>query len=516
MKKYFIITVFAFVFSFSSLLAVDKKYVPENSVLVISSKINNIANKAGMSTKELMNAIIFNKLATNFSEERKDDRVSYSFQNEIVSLLDFEKNSKGLMLDTMDIAVIADVLDLEKLDMLMIRIALEERVDILSGDGLTFRYLELDDNLAFAWNKDIFTVLAFLDTENNYYASYIAQGIEPLGMFETAKLIFSKKSYRQDKALMDIYNKNNDMSAWFDSYYFYKVGMNLSASMYGLGNISTDTIDSWYKDSSIVVTMDFLNGKVNTVINSYYPNMSIDYTKIKKSLDNRVLKYVNDAGIIGFASLAFNSAEFGKLIDYALKQFEDTDASEQIEYTKSILNSAGIKNYEELLEMFGGDVFAYAFTETTNDYQNINYLVSLTLKDQEKVKSILEVVSTTQFDEADGGYYTSVGTDFNIYIKENMLYIGNNTAIENLLNNKPRVELAKTKVDLIKNKTFALYVDFKYLLKSPSFGNSNVDVLDDLYFTAEYVSKSESKMTVEINFIDKETNALTTIYNTLK
>lgn len=501
MKK--ILMVFAFAILASSVYAVDMKYIPENSKLVLSFSLDNISKKANLGTQELLNDFILGKIASNFLEYRDDPRVANTMTNAITNLLDFSKISRFIALDNFDsFAVMFDISNITNVDMTMIRIASQEDKLLSVANCGCYRYIILDDNTLLAWNDQVFAMA--LKNNNNFgYYETTTDGTN--GIINIANNIFTNGASLGSDTFIELEKDNSDILAWVDmdfiSLFFYEILV---------GSYNDDNFDLMmkevYSNSSLTAKLNFNDGNIDLILDSYTPNIPYDQIKLKKELDKKTYEFVMPEDNLGFLSLAFNSNE---LSDILKKMIGGSDIEEKFNEELRKSNSE-IKDLYEFINLLGGDIFASVWR---NEDYDPSYLVSISVSDEKKTTSLLSDFLVDNGISTNDGVLYGDGVDIQIYVKNDIVHIGNEDSISSVIAGKVPEGLDKSKVDLASKNMFSLYVDFDVLSEFYSRISSYTSNFQSLYVTSNPIDKIHSEIRANIELKDKSKNSLEVLYS---
>lgn len=502
MKKRLVMLMFIILASY--LYSVDIKYIPDNSKIVLSLSLDNISKKANFNTQELLNNIVLGKIASNFAEYRDDNRVIETMTNGVLSLLNFSNTSRiAIFTDYSSFAMMFDVLSLSNVDMTMIRIANQENRQISVSEYGYYRYLSLDENTLLAWNDEIFTVIL---KNNNYYTDGYEEDYSKESSITTiADSIFKKDMPLTNSTFVNLEKDKSDISAWVDMSY---LNERLSSLILGLGyNNDSGLLSGLYSNSSMTAKLNFYNGEVDLVLDTYTPN-SYDQMSLKKELDKKIYRFVPSENNLGFLSLAFRS---DALVNVLKGFIGESDIENNLNEELSSQN-IGINNIYDLLSLLGGDIFASVWSK--GEYDS-SYLISFTVSDKDKVKEILTnfMANDYELSEKNGGMLYSIGYD-SLYMKDNIIYIGDANSIDNVVNEKPVKGLENTKIDLALKNMFVLYIDFDIISKYDQ--TIKVNDFKSLYVTSNPVDKTHSEVRFKLELKNKNKNSLEVLYSLFK
>ena len=99
------------------------------------------------------------------------------------------------------------------------------------------------------------------------------------------------------------------------------------------------------------------------------------------------------------------------------------------------------------------------------------------------------------------------------YIKDSILYISDNSnVIDSIINGeKPATALSADKVEIAKNNTMALYLEFNSNLSLYGIGDEYTETFESVYLTSNILESNHTQMLLKVNTRDKEKNSLSII-----
>ena len=262
----------------------------------------------------------------------------------------------------------------------------------------------------------------------------------------------------------------------------------------------TATLDAKeaYKDAIITTKINFNNGDAQVLLDSYTPNYPYDSLLLKKELADNIYSFVNGENNYGFLSLAFNNKELSGYLKNIMGDMKNLPLSEELK----ALEENGI-DASKFIELFGGDIFVSVW-DNPNDNTNPNILASISITDTNSVKMILDALSEDSADDV----YTISG--YLCYIKDSILYLSSNSdIIDSIINGElPASSIAADKLNLAKNNTMSLYLEFNPNLSLYGIGDGYTELFESIYFTSNILENNHTQMIFKINTRDKEKNSL--------
>lgn len=167
-----------------------------------------------------------------------------------------------------------------------------------------------------------------------------------------------------------------------------------------------------------------------------------------------------------------------------------------------ILEEYGIDAYK-FIELLGGDIFVSVWDNPDNN-TDPNILASVSITDASSVEIILDALSEDSADDI----YTIGG--YLCYIKDSILYISSNyDIIDSIINGElPASSISSDKLDLAKNNTMSLYLEFDPNLSLYGVGDDYTEAFESIYFTSNILESNHTQMILKINTRDKERNSL--------
>lgn len=525
MKK--VLNIIIFIFISSLVYAVDLSYIPANSTLVASAKIDTLSEKIGVNTQTLLNDLFLKDLSEKYLALRKNKRVSDAMEN-VSTILDFSKTARFTSAFNVFYSVMLDIKDIKQLDKIMLLMARGEDTVIQVIEEEFFRYLELDENFAIAWNEDVFVLISksryidfdYLDAEE------ARTELEKIGFIksnlEYAKKIFGKKDTLKSDTLLSLEKENNDINFWINSSLTMQAMAGLYSFMFkytGYDEIMQKVYKE-YEDSSYTIAINFEKGLASAVINSYTPKFSFDSTKIKKTIDKKVYQFAPNDGF-GFLSIGVNTDIIMMAVNYLIK---DTELETYINETLASEGLGDIGGIEGLISLFGGDIFLSVWYDEDSTYtENIATILSISFKNQDAVKKITKYLfPNLEVDEKNENLYYDTDSNIAIFLKDNILYAGTKKAILTVSENSITV-VDKQKETLIQDNMFTIYVDANYFTKVLTENNylasDEAEILknfNSLEITSNPVSKTQQKTYIKLNLNNTDYNSIKVFYDILK
>lgn len=470
--------------------AVDKKYIPNNVDSVFSFNADVLAQKAEINIQDILNKFFMQQYADKYLEYRDDAFVAEVMTNKLNDYIDFSKTSRIVFFNGyQQMTLIFDVKDITELDKLMIKMASQEDKLIAVADNAAYRYLPLDEYNLISWNKEIFTVT--LKLKDNYWYN------EDLNKEDTtfvANYIFVNNTPLEDEKFLALENETNDSYIWANLSIL--ADENSDFSKFLFGRSYSGSRDS-YKDAILTTKINFNIGEANIVVDSYTPNYPYDSSLLKKELADNIYSFVDGENNYGFLSLAFNSKEFANHMRNIVGDFPLSEEFKALE-------DNGIDAYK-LIELLGGDIFVSVWDRPEDNVdESPALLISASITDTDTVKLILETLAEDSADDV----YTIGG--YLCYIKDSILYISENfNIIDSIVNgNAPKTTLSADKIELAKNNTMALYLEFNPGLALYGIGDSYTEAFESVYLTSNILESNHTQMVFKVTTRDKEKNSL--------
>ena len=167
-----------------------------------------------------------------------------------------------------------------------------------------------------------------------------------------------------------------------------------------------------------------------------------------------------------------------------------------------VLEEYNIDVYK-FIELLGGDIFVSVWDNPDNN-TDPNILASISITDTNSVEMILKSLSEDSADDI----YTISG--YLCYIKDSILYVSSNSdIIDSIINGElPALSIASDKLDLAKNNTMSLYLEFNPNLSLYGVGDDYTEAFESMYFTSNILDNNHTQMIFKINTRDKERNSL--------
>lgn len=482
-----ILTAILFITIFTvSAYSVERKYIPNTAEAIFSFNLESLSKKADSDLQQIFNSAFMQRLADSFLESRDDEKVAEIMTNRLAQLFDFSKDSKIIFLnDYGQLAVIIDILNIEELDKLMIKIASQEDKLISFSETVNYRYLRLDENTLISWNNEVFTVslrgLFFEDNDNIIYS---------------AENIF-KGNELENEYFISLENETNDFYAWVDLSFLSEEDSSLYKLLLELSGDIPNNVKDIYKDGVLTGKINFNDGEADMVFDTHLPNNDYDISSLKKVLSENIFNFVNGQNNYGFLSFSFDSLALAKIM-------ENIDFGSIFNYEiSSQLEKLGV-NSSTFFELLGGDIFASAW-DTPEETTAV--LFSISLKDEAKVKNILEALAEEREDDIyiiEGDYY---------YIKDSILYIVNEeTVINSIVKGEiPSSKLDEDKLKLAKENMFSFYFEFDIANLGLLFGLDALEDFKSIYLTSNILDNNHTQTVIKWEIKDKTKNFLTVI-----
>lgn len=482
-----ILTAILFITIFTvSAYSVERKYIPNTAGAIFSFNLDSLSKKADSDLQQIFNSAFMQRLADSFLESRDDEKVAEIMTNRLAQLFDFSKDSKIIFLnDYGQLAVIIDILNIEELDKLMIKIASQEDKLISFSETVNYRYLRLDENTLISWNNEVFTVslrgLFFEDNDNIIYS---------------AENIF-KGNELENEYFISLENETNDFYAWVDLSFLSEEDSSLYKLLLELSGDIPNNVKDIYKDGVLTGKINFNDGEADMVFDTHLPNNDYDISSLKKVLSENIFNFVNGQNNYGFLSFSFDSSALAKIM-------ENIDFGSIFNYEiSSQLEKLGV-NSSAFFELLGGDIFASAW-DTPEETTAV--LFSISLKDEAKVKNILEALAEEREDDIyiiEGDYY---------YIKDSILYIVNEeTVINSIVKGEiPSSKLDEDKLKLAKENMFSFYFEFDIANLGLLFGLDALEDFKSIYLTSNILDNNHTQTVIKCEIKDKTKNFLTVI-----
>lgn len=482
-----ILTAILFITIFTvSAYSVERKYIPNTAEAIFSFNLESLSKKADSDLQQIFNSAFMQRLADSFLESRDDEKVAEIMTNRLAQLFDFSKDSKIIFLnDYGQLAVIIDILNIEELDKLMIKIASQEDKLISFSETVNYRYLRLDENTLISWNNEVFTVslrgLFFEDNDNIIYS---------------AENIF-KGNELENEYFISLENETNDFYAWVDLSFLSEEDSSLYKLLLELSGDIPNNVKDIYKDGVLTGKINFNDGEADMVFDTHLPNNDYDISSLKKVLSENIFNFVNGQNNYGFLSFSFDSSALAKIM-------ENIDFGSIFNYEiSSQLEKLGV-NSSTFFELLGGDIFASAW-DTPEETTAV--LFSISLKDEAKVKNILEALAEEIEDDIyiiEGDYY---------YIKDSILYIVNEeTVINSIVKGEiPSSKLDEDKLKLAKENMFSFYFEFDIANLGLLFGLDALEDFKSIYLTSNILDNNHTQTVIKWEIKDKTKNFLTVI-----
>lgn len=482
-----ILTAILFITIFTvSAYSVERKYIPNTAEAIFSFNLESLSKKADSDLQQIFNSAFMQRLADSFLESRDDEKVAEIMTNRLAQLFDFSKDSKIIFLnDYGQLAVIIDILNIEELDKLMIKIASQEDKLISFSETVNYRYLRLDENTLISWNNEVFTVslrgLFFEDNDNIIYS---------------AENIF-KGNELENEYFISLENETNDFYAWVDLSFLSEEDSSLYKLLLELSGDIPNNVKDIYKDGVLTGKINFNDGEADMVFDTHLPNNDYDISSLKKVLSENIFNFVNGQNNYGFLSFSFDSSALAKIM-------ENIDFGSIFNYEiSSQLEKLGVDS-STFFELLGGDIFASAW-DTPEETTAV--LFSISLKDEAKVKNILEALAEEREDDIyiiEGDYY---------YIKDSILYIVNEeTVINSIVKGEiPSSKLDEDKLKLAKENMFSFYFEFDIANLGLLFGLDALEDFKSIYLTSNILDNNHTQTVIKCEIKDKTKNFLTVI-----
>ncbi|KLI29766.1 hypothetical protein [Brachyspira hyodysenteriae] len=477
--------------------AVDKKYIPNNVDSVFSINAGTMAEKGEINLQDIFNKFFMQQYADRYLEYRDDDFVAEVMTNRLNDYIDFSKTSRIVFFNGyQQMTLLFDVKDITELDKLMIKMASQEDKLVSVAENAAYRYLALDEYNLISWNKEIFSVT--LKLKDNYWYN---EELNKEDITNIANYVFINNTPLEDEKFLTLENETNDSYVWANLSLLADENSDFAKFLFGRSydGISKEA----YKDAVITTKINFNNGDAQVLLDSYTPNYPYDSLLLKKELADNIYSFVNGENNYGFLSLAFNSKELSNYLKNIIGDMTSLPLKEELK----ALEENGIDAYK-FIELLGGDIFVSVWDDPNADTdESPALLISASITDTDTVKVILQAFAEDVTDDI----YT-IGGNL-CYIKDSILYISDNSnVIDSIINGeKPATALSADKVEIAKNNTMALYLEFNSNLSLYGIGDEYTETFESVYITSNILESNHTQMLLKVNMRDKERNSLSII-----
>ncbi|MCZ9839841.1 DUF4836 family protein [Brachyspira hyodysenteriae] len=477
--------------------AVDKKYIPNNADSVFSINAGVMAEKGELNLQDILNRFFMQQYADRYLEYRDDAFVAEVMTNKLNDYIDFSKTSRIVFFNGyQQMTLLFDVKNITELDKLMIKMASQEDKLVSVAENAAYRYLALDEYNLISWNKEIFSIT--LKLKDNYWYN---EELNKEDITNIANYVFINNTPLEDEKFLALENETNDSYVWANLSMLADEKSDFAKFLFGRSydGISKEA----YKDAIITTKINFNNGYAQVLLDSYTPNYPYDNLLLKKELSDNIYSFVNGENNYGFLSLAFNSKELSSYIKNIVGDLKNLPLSEELK----ALEENGIDPYK-LIELLGGDIFVSVWDDDeANVDESPALLISASLTDVETVKTILEAFAEDVTDDI----YTVSG--YSCYIKDSILYISaSSNVIDSIINGeKPAAALSADKIEIAKNNTMSLYLEFNPNLSLYGIGDEYSEAFESIYLTSNILESNHTQMLLKVTTRDKEKNSLSII-----
>lgn len=477
--------------------AVDKKYIPNNVDSVFSINAGTMAEKGEINLQDIFNRFFMQQYADRYLEYRDDDFVAEVMTNKLNDYIDFSKTSRIVFFNGyQQMTLMFDVKDITELDKLMIKMASQEDKLVAVAENAAYRYFPLDEYNLISWNKEIFSVT--LKLKDNYWYN---EELNKEDITNIANYVFINNTPLEDEKFLALENETNDSYVWANLSVLADENSDFAKFLFGRSyeGIPKEA----YKDAIITTKINFNNGDAQVLLDSYTPNYPYDSLLLKKELADNIYSFVNGENNYGFLSLAFNSKELAGYLKNIMGDMKNLPFKEELK----ALEENGI-DASKFIELFGGDIFVSVWDDPNADTdESPALLISASITDTDTVKVILQAFAEDVTDDV----YTLGGNL--CYIKDSILYISDNSnVIDSIINGeKPATALSADKVEIAKNNTMALYLEFNPNLSLYGIGDEYTETFESVYLTSNILESNHTQMLLKVNTRDKEKNSLSII-----
>ena len=470
--------------------AVDKKYIPNNVDSVFSINAGTMAEKGEINLQDIFNRFFMQQYADRYLEYRDDAFVAEVMTNKLNDYIDFSKTSRIVFFNGyQQMTLMFDVKDITELDKLMIKMASQEDKLVSVAENAAYRYLALDEYNLISWNKEIFSVT--LKLKDNYWYN---EELNKEDITNIANYVFVNNTPLEDEKFLALENETNDSYIWANLSLLADENSDFAKFLFGRSyeGIPKEA----YKDAIITTKINFNNGDAQVLLDSYTPNYPYDSLLLKKELADNIYSFVNGENNYGFLSLAFNSKELSGYLKNIMGDMKNLPLSEELK----ALEENGIDASKFI------DVSVWDDPNADTD-ESPALLISASITDTDTVKVILQAFAEDVTDDI----YTLGG--HLCYIKDSILYISDNSnVIDSIINGeKPATALSADKVEIAKNNTMALYLEFNSNLSLYGIGDEYTETFESVYLTSNILESNHTQMLLKINTRDKERNSLSII-----
>ncbi|MEI0488258.1 DUF4836 domain-containing protein [Brachyspira pulli] len=473
--------------------AVDKKYIPNNVDSVVSLNAELLSQKAEIDLQQILNQLFMQKYADNFLEYRDDPFVAEVMTNKLNEYIDFSKPAKVVSFNGyQQMSVILDVKNITELDRVMIKIASQEDKLVAFSENAEYRYIMLDEYNLISWNDEVFTVT--LKLKGSYWYD---EELNKEDITSIANYIFVNNTPLEDEKFLSLENETNDSYAWVNLSIL--ADENASFSKFLLGRSYDSIPKESYKDSIITTKINFTNGEAEMIFDSYAPNYPYDITLLKKQLVDNIYGFVNGENNYGFLSLSLNTKELATHMKNVFSNMRGFSLAEDFK----TLEKYGVDVYK-FIEIFGGDIFFSVWDNGEGDENMPALLFSASIADVDMAKIILKALS----DSINNDIYIVDG--YVCYIKDSILYASDSEDVINSIINgeAPATKLDENKLNLAKNNTMSIYLEFSPNLSLYGVGDEYTEAFESMYFTSNILEANHTQMILKVTTRDKERNSL--------
>lgn len=477
---------------------VDLSYVPSNTGIVFSVKVDSLTSESEITTQELINSLVMNDLAQAFYDDREDRRVSDAMTNSLTSILNFSTTTRVISLDNMYIALF-DILNIKEFDLLMLKIARAEDESVIPLYDGKFRYLELDKSTFLAWDNKIFSIIV-LESEDNE---------NPNSTLDVISSIFSKESSISNEILLELeadtlwnaslwvdYDSISDKE-WYSGIWqsleleqYPKLDAKIKAEAIG----STITAKSYFKGKSIEVQID-----------TYTPNASIDSTTITKKIDKNMYS-MTKANDMGFLSLSVKPKEFLQAI---MSYLEGTELIDEL--NAALADSDNKDIIMNVINILTGDI-VLSVTGGGRGYYDATLFIAFGINSKENAIALLKEFLSKEGMEEDvpgviDGNFTIFSIDRNqhiIFDEKIVYYVTSTEGLDYILNGANDNPLSQEQSDLIDNSMYSLSINLGLFAESIGY----------LTIAGTPVTKGHNKTFIILDFNDEDVlNSLLNLLN---
>lgn len=462
--------------SFSSLYALDTKYIPEQSLAACSINVNQVLQKLDRQSMSIL-----------IEEMSSNSPIDFYMMQSLISGRSGVDPKDSVYISVVDTDTAIIMISLKDSSLFKDFLIDEYEFVPTMAYGDYYALQSSDEEMFVAFNDDI-AIIMNIDTYN------------PRAHNEIASDVFSSNK-KSDTKFDGLKNNKHDMLIISDS-----------ASLLSIIDEEVEGLEQRYE-----VSLNFNKNDITLDIDIYDYNKS-EMLKSIKPFNKSLYKYNNGNNTIGFISLSTNMellyAEiktFAKSIGSAqeLREFEDTAIEE---FSMSV---------SQILEAYTGNIFLSLWDFDMGE-STFDGILSIEINNQIYLQKIIDVLLYNDVLEESSIFgevvYETNDGSFAIYQEGNILYMSNYNIIRDILNKDFKSSSNKNITTLADKNMACFYVDLQKLISifksydkdmlGSDAQHNIISKLNSFSIIANDVNKNHSKVSTKLELRDNKSNSI--------